>query len=112
MHKTTQTVCSEYVYITGGLESTNTIRFCSGNCHKLPVPPCLLLFFIRGALSLLRFVIPGYVLWWCAGFGRCDWRGVCSSDEGAVWHEELADGKRKAAAGRVGGGTGLPGAGP
>lgn len=47
-----------------------------------------------------------------AGFGRCDWRGVCASDAGVVQHEELADREWKAAAGGVGGGTGLPGAGP
>lgn len=47
-----------------------------------------------------------------AGFGGCDWRGVCASDAGAVRLEELADSEREAAAGGVGGGAGLPGAGP
>lgn len=59
-----------------------------------------------------KLAISWFTLCCGAGFGGCDWRGVCASDAGAVWPEELADSKWEAAAGRAGGGAGLPGAGP
>lgn len=68
--------------------------------------------FLKRHFDPSKMAISCCVLCCGAGFGGCDWRGVCTSDAGAVRHEELADSKREAAAGGAGGGTGFPGAGP